>query len=105
MINCDVAVIDDESVTSLIQLDEYLGSFNANTSGSRDHDDVTDDNVADWILDHSDVTSGHEATRCHNVRHAAAVHFIHLSHYLLTITIIYDCTFTYCNYYFYFLFL
>ena len=59
-------VADDESVMSLVQLDERLSSFDRDdvtTARSRDRDDVTDDNVADWILSHSDVTSDHDGTR------------------------------------------
>jgi len=58
-------VADDESVMSSVQLDECLSSFDRDdvtTARSRDRDDVTDDNVADWILNHSDVTSGRDAT-------------------------------------------
>jgi len=86
LIACDV-LTDDESVMSVIQLEDCLSSIDRDviTPRSRDHDDVTDDNVADWILDHSDVISGRkpsksQATRCHrqishNVRYA--LHFFY----------------------------
>ena len=62
---------DDESDLSLIQLDNYVHSCDDviadviapgcdDVITPRSRDPVTDDNVADWILDHCDVTSGRE---------------------------------------------
>ena len=83
---------DDESVMSSVQLDECLSSFDRDdvtTARSRDRDDVTDDNVADWILSHSDVTSGHNAAGHHRpvlldvIRALTQCFYIHVLFYQL----------------------
>jgi len=63
---------DDESEMSFIQLDSSLTALDHGdvfiTPRSRDNDYVTDNNVADWILDHSDVTSGRQLNSCQAAR-------------------------------------